>query len=228
MNRLGIRAEEFEKAFARAHIQPKMVLSHLACADEPSHPKNMEQWKQFDAIVNSHPLTRFSLANSSGIFLGSEYHYHAVRPGMALYGLNPTPELANPMHDVVTLETRVLQIHDVQKGETAGYGATHEFTAPTRLATVSIGYADGFLRNGGGTADLYWEGHACPVIGRVSMDLVIVDIGKLPANIIPPYEGDYLEVIGPSQSADMLADAFGTIGYEVLTGLSRRAMRIYK
>lgn len=228
MNRLGLRPHEFDKAFERAHYQPAFILSHLACADEPAHPKNDAQRRELKTIAEKYPLMRYSLANSSGIYLGAEYHFDMVRPGMALYGLNPTPELANPMQNVVTLETRVLQIHEAQGGESAGYGATYKFSSSTKLATVSLGYADGFLRAGSNRANLYWEGHACPVVGRVSMDLVIVDISNLPVNIIPPYEGDFLEVIGSSQSADALALDLNTIGYEVLTSLSNRAQRIYK
>ena len=228
MNRLGLRAADFDKAFERAHYQPAFIMSHLACADEPGHRMNEEQRVRLKNIAEKYPLMRYSLANSSGIYLGAEYHFDLVRPGMALYGLNPTPELENPMLPVATLETRVLQIHDAQAGETAGYGATHKFTSTTRLATVSLGYADGFLRSGSNCAHLYWHGQACPIVGRVSMDLIIVDISHIPVNIIPPYEGDFLEVIGPSQSADALAADLGTIGYEVLTSLGQRSHRIYK
>ena len=228
MNRLGLRTHEFEKAFTRAHIQPAVVLSHLACADEPVHPKNTEQLEKFNALADTQPLIRYSLANSSGIYLGPEYHFNMVRPGMALYGLNPVPETKNPMRNVVTLETRVLQIHTAKAGETAGYGASYQFKAPAKLATVSLGYADGFLRSGSNKAHLYWEGHACPIVGRVSMDLIIVDIGHLPISVIPPYEGDFMEVIGPSRGADALAAEWGTIGYEVLTSLGSRSHRIYK
>ena len=228
MNRLGLRPEEFDKAFERAHYQPAFIMSHLACADEPGHFKNEEQRKALSAIQKKYPLMRYSLANSSGVFLDAEYHFDMVRPGMALYGLNPTPELENPMRPVVTLETRVLQIHEAKAGQTAGYGATFKFAHDTKLATVSFGYADGFFRSGSNLASLYWQGHALPVVGRVSMDLIIVDISGIPVNIIPPYEGDFLEILGPSQSADELARNLGTIGYEVLTSLSQRCERIYK
>ena len=228
MNRLGLRAEEFDKAFERAHYQPAFIMSHLACADEPGHAKNEEQRLALNAIATKYPLMRYSLANSSGIYLGPEYHFDLVRPGMALYGLNPTPELDNPMASVVTLETRVLQIHQALPGQTAGYGATYKFKSAAKLATVSLGYADGFSRMGSNWAKLYWEGHPLPIVGRVSMDLVIVDISNLPVNVIPPYEGDFLEVIGPSQSPDTLAVDLNTIGYEVLTSLGSRSHRIYK
>ncbi len=228
MNRLGLRYEEFENAFEKSAIQPAMVLSHLACAEETNNPKNAEQLEKFSAIVSEHPLIKFSLANSSGTYLGAEYHFDLVRPGMALYGLNPTPETENPMTPVVGLETRVLQIHTAKAGETAGYGATTKFYSDATLATVSLGYADGFFRTGGNKASLYWKGYPCAVIGRVSMDLVIVDLSDLPISVLPPYAGDFMEVIGASQSADALARDLGTIGYEVLTSLGKRSHRIYK
>lgn len=228
MNRLGLRLEEFEKAFSIAHIQPSLVMSHLACADDAGHPKNTEQLAAFKNIATQQPLLKYSLANSSGVFLGADYHFNIVRPGMALYGLNPTPEIDNPMAPVVTFQTRILQIHEAQKGETVGYGAAHSITSPRKLATVSLGYADGFHRAGSNKTKLYWQGHALPVLGRVSMDLIVVDITDLPVSVIPPYAGDFLEVIGPHQSVDALAADLGTIGYEVLTSLAGRSQRIYK
>lgn len=228
MNRLGLRMEEFDLAFEKAHIQPSLVMSHLACADEAGHPKNAEQLAGFQEIATRHPLLKYSLANSSGVFLGADYHFHLVRPGMAIYGLNPTPEIENPMRPVVALQTRILQIHDAMGGETIGYGASHRVASPRKLATVSLGYADGFHRAGCNQAKLYWQGHALPVLGRVSMDLIVVDITDLPVSVTPPFAGDFLEVIGPHQSADALAADLGTIGYEVLTSLGARSQRIYK
>lgn len=228
MNRLGLRPEDFDTAFSKAHNQPSLVLSHLACADIPSHAKNAEQLEQFQELSARHPLLKYSLANSSGIFLGPEYHFNLVRPGMALYGLNPAPEINNPMKPVFSLETRILQVSKGRIGETAGYGATARFYSDATIATVSLGYADGFLRSGSNRASLYWQGIACPVLGRISMDLVTVDLSDLPVSVLPPFPGDWMEVIGPSQSADQLAADLGTIGYEVLTGLSQRSHRIYK
>lgn len=228
MNRLGIRADEFETAFNKAQVQPSLVISHLASADIPSHAKNTEQLEIFSRIAQENPLLKYSLANSSGIFLGPEYHFNIVRPGMALYGLNPTPETANPMESVISLKTRILQVSKARIGETTGYGASARFYSDARIATVSLGYADGFLRSGSNRASLYWQGIACPVLGRVSMDLITVDLSDLPVSVLPPFPGDFMEVIGPHQSAEMLASDLGTISYEILTSLSQRSHRIYK
>lgn len=228
MNRLGLRAEEFETAFSKAHIQPSLVISHLACADIPSHAKNDEQLESFSMLAREQPLLKYSLANSSGIFLGAEYHFNMVRPGMALYGLNPTPETENPMQPVVSLDARILQVSKAHIGETTGYGASARFYSDATIATISLGYADGFLRSGSNRASLYWQGVACPILGRVSMDLVTVDLSDLPVSVLPPFPGDFMEVIGPNQSAEALAQDLGTIPYEVLTDLSRRSHRIYK
>jgi len=165
-----------------------------------------------------------SLSNSSGAFRLPEHRGDMIRPGMALYGLNPTPEETNPMRPVVTLHARVLQTRSVKKGETAGYGAAHRFEKDTVTATVALGYADGFLRSLSRGGVLYFNGTACPVVGRVSMDLVIVDVGQA---VSPPRPGDALEVIGPNQDADALAADAGTIGYEILTALGRRYRRVY-
>ncbi len=158
------------------------------------------------------------------------WHRQQVRPGLALYGANPTPEAANPMQPVVTLETKILQTRTVKAGETAGYNQTYTFPTDTVCATVGLGYADGFFRTGSNRAKLYWRGPfgpvACPIVGRVSMDLIIVDIGHIKGPM--PRQGQWLEVIGPNQSVDALADDLGTISYEVLTSLSHRAERIIR
>jgi alanine racemase len=141
---------------------------------------------------------------------------------MAIYGLNPTPGQQNPMQPVMSLSTRLLQVRSVKKGETVGYGATHRFESDGKVGTVALGYADGFLRSAGNRAKLYYNGNACPLVGRVSMDLVTVDLGTTDAK-----PGDRLEVLGPHQDADALASDMGTIGYEVLTGLGSRWGRQY-
>jgi len=146
---------------------------------------------------------------------------------MALYGLNPQPQQPNPMAPVVSLTVPVLQVRDAQQGETAGYNATHRFAEKTKLAVAGLGYADGFFRSLGNRGALYWKGRPLPVRGRVSMDLVICDLENLPEKDWPR-PGDALEVLGPNQSADDLAAAAGTIGYEVMTNLGRRYKRIYR
>jgi alanine racemase len=227
MNRMGLRVDEMADA-ARDFPRPALLMSHLACADESDHPMNAAQLAAFRDAARHLPGQPLSLANSSGLFLGPEYRFDLARPGMALYGLNPTPDRPNPMRPVVGLETRILRLSVARGGETIGYGAGWTCPSDRRLATASLGYADGFLRAGTNRAALYWHGHACPVRGRVSMDLIVVDVTELPGHLPPPREGDWLEAIGESQDADALADSMGTIGYEVLTRLAPRLTRIYK
>lgn len=230
MNRLGLGPDETARLLddpdaLLAGIEVRTVMSHFACADEKDHPLTRRQHERFLALAARFPGVRASLANSSGIFRNEAYHFGLVRPGMALYGLNPLPEQDNPMKPAVTAQARILQVRTVAKGECAGYGASYRFEKDTPVATVALGYADGFLRSLGNRGILYYNGRPCPVRGRVSMDLTIVETGHLPAS---PRPGEMMEVIGPHQSADALADSAGTIGYEILTGLGRRYHRVYK
>ncbi len=221
MNRLGLDAADVPDLLKK-HPAPAIVMTHFSSSDEADVSPSQKQVALFDSAAPAGIPQ--SVCNSSGIFRNSLWHRQQVRPGMALYGLNPTPETTNPMKAVVTLKTRILQIRNARQGETAGYNRTYTLTKDTRLATVGLGYADGFLRSGSNKASLYWNGQACPILGRVSMDLIIVDISKLSG--ILPQEGHWLDVIGPSQDADALAGSLGTIGYEVLTSLGGRAERI--
>lgn len=230
MNRLGLAPDEAETlirdpALLRG-LDVIIVMSHFACADEKFHPMTDTQYERFRAFATHFPQAKKSLANSSGVFRSKDFHYDMVRPGMAMYGLNPTPETANPMKPVVSLEARILQTRHVKTGDTIGYSATHAFKGAGLTATVGLGYADGFHRAHSGKAKLFWKGVACPLVGRVSMDLVTVDLSNLKGQL--PQPGDWLEVLGPHQNADQLADMAGTIGYEVLTNLGRRYQRIYR
>ena len=220
MNRLGFAMDEIDSADCAA-LDLHFIMSHFACADEKDHPLNETQASRFAEIRKKFAGTPASLANSSGIFRSPEYHLHLARPGMALYGLNPTPETTNPMRPVVKLETPILQIRTALKGETCGYGASHAFTKDCTLAIAALGYADGFSRALSNRGNLYWNGKPCPVRGRVSMDLVIVDLTDIPEHQ-RPHAGDLLEVIGPHQSPDDLAMTAGTISYEILTSLGGR------
>ena len=205
-------------------IQIIGVLSHFACADEPAHPLNASQRDAAWAAARAARLP-LSLANSAGVFLGREYHGSLVRPGMALYGLNPTPGKSNPMHRVVSLEARVLQVREVGTDATVGYGATAEVRPGQVLATVGLGYADGYLRSLSGKGQVHFRRQSAPVVGRVSMDSIVVDVTDLMER---PKPGDWVEVIGPNQPADAIADAAGTIGYEILTSLGHRYARTYQ
>ncbi len=222
MNRLGFAPSAEIDA---SGLEVRFIMTHFACSDEKDHPMNEAQAKAFAQISKRWPDTPKSLCNSSGLFRNKDWHYDIVRPGFALYGGNPTPETVNPMRSVLSLNTRILQTRTVKKGESAGYGATYVFEKDTRTATVALGYADGFLRSGSSKAKLYWNGIPCPVVGRVSMDLVILDIGHLSH---PPEEGQWMEVLGSHQCVDALAADLGTIGYEVLTSLGARYARHYE
>ncbi len=203
----------------------RLVMSHLACAEEPANPMNEEQRALFERRRRLLPAAPASLANSSGIFLGAAYHHQLCRAGVALYGVNPTPYQVNPMAPVVTLEAPVLQVLEADADGAVGYGATFPVRPGVRLATVPVGYADGYLRAAGGRATARIGGTAVPLAGRVSMDLITLDISALPEGAVRP--GTLVELIGGPDGLDELAAAAGTIGYEVLTRLGTRFMRRY-
>lgn len=221
MNRLGFSVKEAEKL--PGGLPDGRIMSHLACADTSEHPMNEEQFKQFDHIRKSFPAAKASLANSSGIFLGKKFHFHQVRPGCALYGINPTPNKKNPMQPVITLTAPILQIRHVDENDTVGYGATAKVKKGARLATIGLGYADGLLRSIEGKGEVIIAGKPAKLLGRVSMDLVVADISHLP-------EGKYTEaeIIGQKFDANHLAQAANTIGYEVLTRLGARFKQNYQ
>jgi alanine racemase len=230
MNRLGLGKVETEKLLSEMYrldgINVAGVLTHFACADEKDHPMNETQYEVFQKIAKHFPQAEKSLCNSSGIFRDPKYHHDIVRPGMALYGLNPAPEAKNPMEPVLSLKAPVVRVRLVYKGATVGYNATYKCNKDTWLATISAGYADGVFWNLGNKGALYWKGYRCPIRGRVSMDLTTVDLSEIPEGLRPK-PGDEMEIIGPHQGADELAKSAGTIGYEVLTALGNRYKREY-
>ncbi|HZP10322.1 alanine racemase [Methyloceanibacter sp.] len=234
MNRLGLSAAEVEAIAAARDVWGaftlSLVMSHLACADEPDHPKNETQRRLFDALRARLPKAPASLANSPGMLLGHSYLYDLVRPGIALYGGTPQKSCRHSFAPVVHLKGRILQARTAGPGETVGYGATRTLARPSRIATVSVGYADGFFRSlsskegmTGFTA--YAGNHAAPILGRVSMDLITIDVTDVPEALSA--RGGWVELIGPHVSAEMLAHHAGTIDYEVLTNLGARALRRY-
>jgi alanine racemase len=234
MNRLGLTRVEAQGLIPRINAGDHgitLVMSHLACAESLNHPLNSRQLASFREIAGVFSGVPASLSNSSGIFLGAPFQFDLVRPGAALYGVNPTPEADNPMQPVVELKARVMQIRDVERGESVGYGGTWTARRPTRLAIVSAGYADGYLRAGSsndGTrgADVMVAGKRCPVAGRISMDLMAVDVTDIEKNAVR--RGHMVTLIGDGITVDELAHHFGTIGYEVLTSLGPRYARVYK
>jgi alanine racemase len=234
MHRLGLTIAEAQGLIPRINAGDHgitLVMSHLACAESLHHPMNAKQLAAFREIASLFTGVPASLANSSGIFLGPPFLFDMVRPGAALYGVNPTPEADNPMQPVVKLEARVLQIREAERGEGVGYGSTWTARRPTRLAIVSVGYADGYFRAGSsndGTrgAEVMVAGKRCAVAGRISMDLMAVDVTDLEKNAVR--RGHLLTLLGDGITVDELAHHFGTIGYEVLTSLGPRYARVYK
>ena len=229
MNRLGLSAGEAGALSGdKAVLQPldvRYVMSHLACADEPEHPKNLEQLELFRKLTAQLQMPcRYSLANSAGIFLGPDFHFDLARPGCALYGIKPRETGTNPMQGTVTLKGRILQTRAIDISSTVGYGASYRALAPANCATVSVGYADGYLRSLTGRGKVVIGGETCPVIGRVSMDAIIVDTTKMAQQ---PRAGDWAEIIGAAQTVDEVAEQAGTIGYEILTSLGKRYRRSY-
>jgi alanine racemase len=233
INRLGFRLSEAAQVRERIDklgYAPQMVMSHLACADQPSHEKNRTQLALFGSVMSQFPGIPASLANSAGLMTGRDYHFQMVRPGIALYGGRAVNGRKNPMQPVATLHVPILQIAEGRTGESVGYGANYALNRNSKLAVLGYGYADGFLRALSGTnqrpgGKVFIRGKLCPVIGRISMDLTVVDITELGADLPSPGEG--AEVLGANIGIDEQADAGGTIGYEILTSLKGRYNRIY-
>jgi alanine racemase len=228
MNRLGISINEAAALAPRIRAEKHgitLLMSHLVCADQPGHALNEQQIKLFREVRLLYRGIPGSLANSSGIFLGSAAHCDMVRPGAAIYGVNPTPGRRNPIRPVVELQARVIQVRTVPKGETVGYNATWTAKHATRIAVVAVGYADGYPRAASATdaapgADAIVGGTRCPIAGRVSMDLIAVDITALADYSVR--RGDLVTLLGDEIGVDELATRAGTIGYEVLTSLGHR------
>lgn len=201
------------------------IISHLACADTPDHALNAAQLTRFSAAKAHFPGLRASLAASSGVFLGREYHYELVRPGAALYGVNPCPGRRNPMQQVVTLKGKILQVREIDSGQPVGYGAAHVMPRAGRLATVAVGYADGWLRAMSHRGSGMIAGQRAPLVGRVSMDLITFDVSAIDPALVRP--GGSIELLGAAYGVDEAAADAGTIGYEILTALGSRFHRVY-
>jgi len=232
MNRLGLSPAEADTLLSDpdsvAALDVDGVMSHLACADEPDHPQNAQQLQNFrDMIAKLEPLApgTASLANSSGVFLDPAFHFDLARPGAALWGINPQPGSPNPMAQVVKLQGKILQTRTIDTPSAVGYGATHRVRRGARIATIGIGYADGFFRSLSNSASAFIGGIRVPVVGRVSMDLITIDVSAVPAEATQA--GNLVDIISPQHPVDDLAREAGTIGYEVLTALGRRLERRY-
>jgi alanine racemase len=234
INRLGFSVDEAAALAPRAN-RPEhgiaLVMSHLACAETPDHPLNTTQIELFRELRTMFRGIPSSLANSSGIFLGGATHWDLVRPGAALYGVNPTPGRASPMRPVVEFKSRIVQVKDVARGQAVGYGASWTARRPSRIAIVSTGYADGYFRAAGSSdarpgARTIVAGQHCPVVGPISMDLLAVDVTDAPETAAR--RGNFVTLIGGDIGVDEFAAWSGTIGYEVLTSLGRRCTRKYR
>lgn len=229
MTRLGLDALELDQLLSApaniAHLNPVLVMSHLACADEPAHPLNDEQLERFCFTVSKiktlFPKIKTSLANSSGTFLGGAFHFDMVRIGAALYGINPQAGTANPLASVIHLRLPVLQIRTTERPESVGYGATTSVSSGTRLAVVAGGYSDGIHRSLGLAPKGHFDGIELKSVGRISMDSCVFDITDIEG------EPNYIDVINDELSLDYLMSANGTLGYDVLTSLGDRYQRRY-
>ena len=225
MNRLGLPPNLIDtEATALRRLAPVLVMSHLACADDPKNPMNAAQRKAFEDVADAFPDTPASLANSAGCYLGKAYGFDLTRPGLALYGGTAAP--ANvALKTGVILEATIVSVFKGNKGTSVGYGGTYTLDEDRVLATCAIGYADGLPRSGSGKLRGWVDGVACPVAGRISMDLVTLDITDGPKAIKP---GARVEFLGEHAKLEAQAAACGTLGYELLTGLGPRVQRNYR
>lgn len=216
MNRLGMEADEFA-SLGSLPESVGLIMSHMGNADDPGHPMNAQQLAEFSRMLAGQSIP-LSLSATAGLLLGPEYHFNLTRMGIGLYGGWPFEQARR----VVTVEAPVIQIRDLAKGENVGYGSTWIASRPSRIATISAGYADGLIRALGAGASCYLNGEPVPTAGRVSMDLITLDVTDVACT-----PGDRVEILGPNQSIDDLARAAGTIGHEILTSLGRRYGRDY-
>jgi alanine racemase len=238
MNRLGLGIADGMALNGNADLKdftPALLMSHFVSAEENENPINRRQIEAFQAVRNTLPGVRASLSNSSGIFLKNKPHFDLVRPGYALYGGNPTPSAQNPMRPVVRLEGRIVQLRWIERDDTVGYNARWVAHERRRIATLSVGYADGYPRGAsarGGSAESILAGmamigeRACPFVGTVSMDLIIIDVTDIPEGEIA--RGDRVTLIGGDLTIDEVGRRAGTIGYEILTNLGARYARHYR
>jgi len=233
IHRLGLEPEAFPALLAggalRSRLDVTLLMSHLACADEPSAPANRRQLERFRAVRDAFPGARASFANSAGTLLGPEYHFDLVRPGIALYGHDPHYLHTAPrVRPVATLEARLGQIATVEPGESVGYGGVATCDVARRIGVVLAGYADGIPRSlyrPDRRFEVVVAGHRVPMFGTVSMDMITVDLSDVPEGAVEV--GAWVEIFGTNAPIERVAEQTGTIPYEVLTGTGSRVRRIY-
>ncbi|MBL4612376.1 MAG: alanine racemase [Emcibacter sp.] len=228
INRLGLSPEETAQFITDDSLREKLhislIMSHLSCSDDPENPINAQQLRDFKAITGHFPGIPASLANSGGILLGPDYHFDLLRPGLLLFGGNPAslplPETIKPVFQITG---QILQIRTLTPGQTVGYGATWTADKPRHIATINIGYADGYLQKFNNCGWVYAKATKLPVVGRVSMDMITVDVTDIEINA-----GDDIELFGEHITLEMAAEVSTLSQYEILTGVGARYQRIYK
>jgi alanine racemase len=234
INRLGLARKEIDWLSARpdtlSSMTADLVVGHLACADEPEATMNAEQHRRFEDLRRRLPAMRASLANSPGLFLSDVFRFDLVRPGIGLYGGNPFLSGDNPFKTVVRLHGRVLQAKAIERGDAVGYGSTWRASRPTRIAVIGAGYGDGYPRSmgsreGSDGGRVYIAGRFAPIVGRVSMDMITVDVTDVPEGLLS--RASTAELIGEHVTAEEVAGRAGTISYEILTRLGSRYARVY-
>lgn len=227
MSRLGLQPTEIDKLAQRSgwfeRVSVRLIMSHLACADEPAHRANASQRRRFVDLSRRLPKAPLSLANSAGVFLPKPYHFDLVRPGLALYGIGSIP--GQKLEPAFRVDARVIQVRSIEAGAGVGYGLSFKAKRPSRVATVAMGYADGWPRQLSNRGSAYHKGIKLPFAGRVSMDTILLDVTNLPDGALGL--GDYVELVGDHQTIEDVAADAGTIPYEILAGLGRRLARKY-
>jgi alanine racemase len=231
MNRLGMPDKEVQSILANpdllSGLEVQYIVSHLSAAEKADNPYNHEQLQMFRHYLNAFPKTKASLANSSGIFLGSQYHFDLTRPGAALYGINPLIDGAeNPMQNPVRLVAPIIQLQELPAKNYIGYNMTFKTERDSIIATLPLGYADGYPRSLSSKGEVCIGKYRAPVVGRVSMDLITIDVTDLPPEEI--FLGQEVEIFGNYCTPDQIANIIGTIGYEILTMLGNRYKKVYK
>jgi alanine racemase len=230
MSRLGLPPTEAKRLAQEPDLLRGMriaaFISHLSSPGDAASAMNRRQLDAFRDLLKSLPPAPASLASGSGVFLGAPYHFDFVRPGAALYGVKPRPGKSNPMDQVINLKAKILQVREIGRGRTVGYDATHRMARAGRIATLSIGYADGWLRSASGRASVGIGGRRAPVIGRISMDLTTVDVTGIDPALVRP--GNYVALLDARYGVDDFARDAGTIGYEVLTQMTGRHHRVFR
>jgi alanine racemase len=229
MTRLGFGERELNRFLANRDdlnwLEIHYVMTHLACADEPGANMSREQLDRFNRLRALLPPAPTSIGNSAGSHLGGDYAGDLARLGIALYGGNQLQDGTPPWKPVLRVQSRILQLREIREATPVGYGATHLAKPGSRIATVGTGYADGYPWSLGNRGVAAIEGHRVPVVGRVSMDLITLDVTGLPGHLVQP--GCLVDLIGPDISLEEVAERAGTINYEILTGLGQRASRIF-